>query len=204
MKRFAAPLIATALLTMPGAAQADEGGYKIANGVGLGGLGTGVILGPTLTVAGLFIFANSAVNTVEGSGSGQGLFAGGAVLVVGTGLTMIAPAVVVGSSFAGNFAVKDMGGSPSLVPGIIGAAGVGVQIIGVVTFASAVSNLNANLGASTAMRVVGWFTGMIGGGVQLAVNGKQYRSASGRLSSSPKFKVTLIPTGNGVNLVGRF
>jgi len=200
-------LLALALalgLTAPTTAQADESGYKLARGVGYAGLITAGAA-PLVTGAGAVVVFSSVDVEEDSEGGLTGSFdagqAGAGVVMVLTGVsfTALAPGVVVGSSIAGNFSVKDMGGKPSLVPGIIGASGVGIQLAGI---AMAASGSSGNL----PVRVLGWSTGLIGGGVQMSTNAKHYRDAAGLAHGGHRKKVhvALVPRFDGVGLVGTF
>ncbi len=204
MKKLATALMVTSALMASGTAHADEGGYSLSKGFGIGGIVTGLAIGPAVTIGATVATVNSAVNNATGSGSTSGLTNGATGILVGVGLTGIAPAVVVGSSFAGNLAVKDMGGSPALTGAIIGASGVGLQALGWVMSVSAWKNLKP-AGAGTALRWTGWSTAMVGGVVQMAGNGKAYRGlGTASLDDRGHFTMTFVPSINGAGVVGTF
>lgn len=202
LKRLFALVLLT--LSVSGSAQGAEAGFQLSKGIAIGGyVAAGV--GPVLSLAGAFAAVGSATN-----GNTNGVLGGGALALTGIGLTAIAPAVVVGSAAGGYLAVKDMGGSPSIAPTIVGAAGVGLQVIGwglTIAGANQVAssgNLPATYSIGTACRVIGWGTGLIGGGVQLVSNARGARDAVGRTPTRPKLRMSMVPMGRGAALVGQF
>jgi len=199
LRKMMALVIGLGLAGVP-EAQADEAGYKIARGVGYGGL-ISAGAGPLVTVGGIAVLAGSVEESDGGYlGVNTGQLGTGAIMVVsGFGVTALAPAVVVGSSLGGHFSVKDMGGNGSFIPGVVGAAGVGIQFAGI---AMAFSDPT---GPHTAFRVLGWGTGLVGGGVQMLNNGKHYRDAAGlSMGRHRKVHIGLVPAPNGAAVVGIF
>lgn len=184
------------------AALADEAGYNLAKGFAIGGLVSGLAVGPGITIGATVATVNSAANNIEGDGTSQGLINGAAGILVGVTITAISPAVVVGSGAAGNLAVRDMGGSPSLIPTFVGLGGIAVQAGGWAWTVTQANKTNPNIGGPTATRWIGWTTAMVGGGIQLAVNGKAARSARnlGALEhrSQLRLGLTAVPGGGGV------
>jgi len=180
---------------------ADEGSYKAARGVGYAGV-VAAGVGPAMTMGGGALFAEN-LGPPDGEptvGEGRQSTAGFVLLLAGVGSTALAPGVVVGSSLAGRASVNDMGAQPPITAGLVGLAGVGVQLTGIALSFGAVDPL-----AATGVRVAGWGTALVGGGVQMVNNAKHYREAAG-LARRPRGgpSIALVPVGRGVGLVGSF
>lgn len=203
MNRMIPMLLAAALCAWAPEARADAFGYRLSRTVG----GTGVAaagVGPVVTLAGAMTVANR-VDPETGTFEGGGIPAGAGVMVVGVGITALAPAVVVGSSLGGNLSLRDLDQRVPFTAGIVGFAGVGVQVAGWVASVQGVSNGGDGQGGA-ALRLVGWSTGLIGGGVQLLNNGRGYRNALEQAAVAPRERVqlALVPRLDGAALVGTF
>lgn len=126
--RFVSPaslFVALAAMT-PATARADEAAYDLSKGFAIGGIVAGVGVGPAITIGSTVAALTSATNTIAGDGDGDGIIYGAAGILVGVSITAIGPSIVTGSALAGNFAVRDMGGTPSLIPTWIALGGIGV------------------------------------------------------------------------------